>query len=212
MACIAEFGKGNFEAELEKFPGKKAFINGTIEKVRENLKSLIADTNMLAKAAVEGKLATRADTSKHQGDFQKIVQGVNDTLDAVIGPLNVAAEYVDRISKGDIPPKITDSYNGDFNVIKNNINTLIERLSEVVANIKTAADNVASGSQQMSSSTQEMSQGATEQAASAEASRSYYGEKEEHIRQAEELQKNIDQETAGFERELRLLRGMIEKP
>ena len=60
--------------------------------------------------------------SKHQGDFRKIVQGVNDTLDAVIGPLNVAAEYVDRISKGDIPAKITDSYNGDFNEIKNNLN------------------------------------------------------------------------------------------
>ena len=58
---------------------------------------------MLAKAAVEGKLATRADATKHQGDFREIVQGVNDTLDAVIGPLNVAAEYVDRISKGDIP-------------------------------------------------------------------------------------------------------------
>jgi hypothetical protein len=41
--------------------------------------------------------------------------GVNDTLDAVIGPLNVAASYVDRISKGDLPPKITDNYNGDFN-------------------------------------------------------------------------------------------------
>ena len=27
MACIAEFGKGNFTAVLEKFPGKKAFIN-----------------------------------------------------------------------------------------------------------------------------------------------------------------------------------------
>ena len=34
---------------------------------------------MLAKAAVDGKLATRADASKHQGDFRKIVQGVNDT-------------------------------------------------------------------------------------------------------------------------------------
>ena len=31
MACIAEFGKGNFDAPLEKFPGKKAFINDTIE-------------------------------------------------------------------------------------------------------------------------------------------------------------------------------------
>ena len=27
----------------------------------------------------------------------------------MIGPLNVAAEYVDKISKGDIPAKITDS-------------------------------------------------------------------------------------------------------
>jgi methyl-accepting chemotaxis protein len=40
---------------------------------------------LLTKAAVEGKLATRADAAKHQGDFRKIVEGVNQTLDAVIG-------------------------------------------------------------------------------------------------------------------------------
>ena len=87
---------------------------------------------MLVNAAVEGKLATRADASKHQGDFRKIVAGVNDTLDAVIGPLNVAAEYVDRISKGDIPPRITDSYNGDFNEIKNNLNQCIDAINALV--------------------------------------------------------------------------------
>ena len=74
----------------------------------------------------------RADATKHQGDFRKIVEGVNDTLDAVIGPLNVAAEYIDRISKGDIPPKITDSYNGDFNEIKNNLNQCIDGLGGLV--------------------------------------------------------------------------------
>ena len=132
MACITEFGNGNFEAELERFPGKKVFINETIEKMRTNLKALIADASMLSTAAVEGKLATRADASKHQGDFRKIVQGVNDTLDAVIGPLNVAAEYVDRISKGDIPPRITDSYNGDFNEIKNNLNNCIDIMNNLL--------------------------------------------------------------------------------
>ena len=126
MACLAEFGKGNFEAPLEKFPGKKAFINDTIEQMRTNLKALIADANVLSKAAIEGKLQTRADASKHQGDFRKIVEGVNATLDSVIGPLNVAAEYVDRISKGDIPPKITDTYHGDFNEIKGNLNACID--------------------------------------------------------------------------------------
>ena len=133
MACIAEFGKGNFEAPLERFPGKKAFINETIEQVRANLKALIADADFLVKAAVEGRLATRADASKHQGDFRKIVQGVNDTLDAVIGPLNVAAKYVDDISKGAIPPKIADAYNGDFNTIKNNLNQCIDVVNALVA-------------------------------------------------------------------------------
>jgi methyl-accepting chemotaxis protein len=144
MACIAEFGKGNFEAPLERFPGKKAFINETIEQVRTNLKGLIADTDVLVKAAVDGRLATRADAAKHQGDFRKIVEGVNQTLDAVIGPLNVAAEYMDRISKGDIPPKITDKYNGDFNEIKNNLNTCIEAVNFLIGDagalVKAAVD------------------------------------------------------------------------
>ena len=133
MACIAEFGKGNFDAPLEQFPGKKAFINDNIERLRVNLKALVADAGMLVKAAVEGKLATRADAGKHQGDYGKIVQGVNETLDAVIGPLNVAADYVDQISRGAIPAKITDTYNGDFNTIKNNLNTCIDAVNALVA-------------------------------------------------------------------------------
>jgi methyl-accepting chemotaxis protein len=133
MACISEFSKGNLDAELEKFPGKKAFINENIERLRAAVKALIVDANLLSKAAVEGKLSTRADASKHQGDYRKIVQGVNDTLDAVIGPLNVAARYVDQISKGDIPAKITDNYNGDFNELKNNLNTCIDAVNALVA-------------------------------------------------------------------------------
>ncbi len=114
--------------------------NGDFNEIKNNLNTcidavnlLVADANMLSRAAVEGKLATRADATKHQGDFKAIVQGVNNTLDAVIGPLNVAAEYVDRIAKGDIPKKITDNYNGDFNEIKNNLNTCIDAVNLLVS-------------------------------------------------------------------------------
>ena len=145
MACIAEFGKGNFEAPLEKFPGKKAFINDTIEEVRSKLKALIVDTDVLAQAAVKGQLATRADAGKHGGDFRKIVEGVNATLDAVIGPLNVSADYVDKISKGNIPAKITDNYNGDFNTIKNNLNTCIDAVGALVADANMLAQAAVEG-------------------------------------------------------------------
>jgi len=117
-----------------------ANYNGDFNTIKLNLNqcidavnSLVADASTLTKAAVEGRLETRADASKHQGDYRKIVQGVNDTLDAVIGPLNFSAGYVDRISKGDIPEKITASYNGDFNTIKINLNQCIDAVSTMVA-------------------------------------------------------------------------------
>jgi methyl-accepting chemotaxis protein len=126
--------------------------NGDFNEIKNNLNTcidaineLVADANMLAVAAVEGKLATRADASKHGGDFGKIVSGVNQTLDAVIGPLNVAAEYVDRISKGDIPAKITDNYNGDFNNIKDNLNTCIDAVNELVADANMLAKAAVEG-------------------------------------------------------------------
>jgi methyl-accepting chemotaxis protein len=99
--------------------------------LRDTLKILVSDAIMLAKAASEGKLDTRADESRHHGDFKAIINGVNKTLDNVIGPLNVAAEYVDRISKGDMPSKISDNYQGDFNEIKNNLNSLIDSINDV---------------------------------------------------------------------------------
>jgi methyl-accepting chemotaxis protein len=105
---------------------------------------MIHDADLLARAAVDGKLATRADASKHQGDFQKVVTGVNNTLDAVINPLNVTARYVDDIARGVIPPVITDSYNGDFNIIKNNLNNMVRMMSDLLAQtdiiIRGAAD------------------------------------------------------------------------
>ena len=101
--------RGNIPAKItDSYNGDFNAIKNNLNQCIDAVNSLVADASLLSKAAVEGKLATRADATKHQGDFQKIVSGVNDTLDAVIGPLNVAAEYVDRIAKGDIPPKITD--------------------------------------------------------------------------------------------------------
>jgi methyl-accepting chemotaxis protein len=95
----------------------------------------VGDGVALTQSMLEGKLAVRADAAKHQGDFKKVIEGFNLTLDNVIKPLNVSAEYVDRISKGDIPPKITDTYQGDFNEIKNNLNNCIDNITAMVTEV-----------------------------------------------------------------------------
>ncbi|MDD5284373.1 MAG: methyl-accepting chemotaxis protein [Desulfuromonadaceae bacterium] len=137
---LTRLSQGNTDVRIEPAAGdtetedvRKTFqiIGDSVNTCVESINALVSAAAMLSQAAVEGKLATRADASKHQGDFQKIVAGVNDCLDSVIGPLNVAAEYVDRISKGDLPPRISDNYNGDFNEIKNNLNVLIDAMNTV---------------------------------------------------------------------------------
>jgi methyl-accepting chemotaxis protein len=121
-------------AELRKV-GKRSEADKVVPsfiRTFNALEGLTNDANMLAKAATEGKLDTRADVKKHQGEYRKIIEGMNATQDAVIGPLNMAAEYIDRISKGEIPQKITDKYNGDFNEIKNTLNACIDGLQGLV--------------------------------------------------------------------------------
>ena len=138
MKAANEISDGNLDVELDiKSKDEIGNLAISFKKIIKSFKNLNEDTNILSKAAVEGELTIRADVSKHKGDFKKIVDGINHTLDSLIGPLNVTAEYVDRISKGDIPPKITDTYNGDFNEIKNNLNSCIDVMNGLLLETST---------------------------------------------------------------------------
>jgi methyl-accepting chemotaxis protein len=73
-----------------------------------------------------GELSTRADARSVPAEFGGLVDNLNHILEAIVTPLTMAANYVDRIAKGDIPAALTESYRGDFNTIKDNLNLLIE--------------------------------------------------------------------------------------
>ena len=138
--------KGNIPPKIAStYRGDFNEIKNSLNNCIDNINALVAEANSMAKMAVEGKLANRADASRHQGEFGRIVTGYNDTLDAVITPLNMAAKYMDRIAKGDIPPKITDNYQGDFNAIKNNLNTCIDAVNDLVADADTLARGAVAG-------------------------------------------------------------------
>lgn len=109
-------------------------------EMTQALKGLVSESEMLTKAAVNGQLEIRGEASRFKGGYREIIEGVNKTLDAVIEPLNVAADYVERISKGDIPAPISDNYSGDFNTIKNNLNTCIGAVNGLINDAATLAD------------------------------------------------------------------------
>ena len=95
------------------------------------LRKISDELNIVLKDVVNGKLNTRIEVEKINHEFKGITIGVNDTLDALVKPLKVSADHIQRISKGDMPQLITDQYYGDFNDIKESINLLISSLNEI---------------------------------------------------------------------------------
>jgi len=143
---IDRIGKGDIPERItDDYKGDFNEIKNNLNLCIDSVNGLIAESGMLTKAAKEGQLDIRGDASKFSGDYSGIVQGVNDTLDAVIGPLNVAAEYIDRIGKGDIPERITDDYNGDFNEIKNNLNLCIDSIKGLISESSMLTDAAKAG-------------------------------------------------------------------
>ncbi len=150
-ACVAaadRIAAGDFTVILDSTArDETGRLQHAMRQMVDSIQGVVNDTRLLTRAAIAGELATRADPARHQGEFRLVVIGINETLDAVIGPLNVAAEYVERIAIGNIPPRIIDSYRGDFLEIKNNINRCIDIMTNLLTETlrvieAAAADNL----------------------------------------------------------------------
>jgi methyl-accepting chemotaxis protein len=119
-------------------------------------------------AAREGDLSNRADVAPYRGKFQKIIQGFNDTLDAVMDPINEASVVLEKIAGKDMTARMMGEYKGDYARIKEALNSAVENLEKALRQVAIGADQVASASIQISTGGQSLSQGASEQASSLE--------------------------------------------
>ncbi len=130
--------KERYTAEASKLVrGERTFFRATVAPtfdghgeviaVAETLYSIDAEMATseeifrLAKAGEAGRLNERADLDRFDGRFRELLAGVNSVWDAVTRPLDLAADYTERLAKGDIPPTITEEARGTFNRIKNGL-------------------------------------------------------------------------------------------
>ena len=164
LKLVAE---GDFDKEIEEY----SRLGGRSEQdelvpafvtMMKSVAALVSDTQMLSEAAVHGRLSTRADASKHRGQFRKVVEGVNATLDAVIGPVQEVAQVLDRMAYCDYTSAISNQYAGDFNRLKNAVNaqaiqtrTAIEQIRSNVTALHDASEELNQLSQRMSVSADE---------------------------------------------------------
>ncbi|AVO53615.1 methyl-accepting chemotaxis protein [Ectopseudomonas mendocina] len=168
IACVQELGAGNLEAHLETFPGKKVFINETIEQLRTNMVALIEDTSLLSESAMHGKLDVRADANRHKGYYRNIVNGFNGTLEAIITPVNEAMAVISALAEGDLTRTMNGQYKGHLAELQQSLNGTVSKLADIIGQVHQSTGMLTSAAEEISATAQSLSQAASEQAASVE--------------------------------------------
>lgn len=168
LECFAAFGRGHFGAQLEPFPGELAMINQAVEQVRLNLQTLVEDADTLLEAALAGTLDLRVDASRHQGDFRKLVQGINNTLDAMIHPVQVLQSCLSTLAAGDLTGYVRAEFSGDHNLLKEALNTSLDALNSLLEMVQGTARQVESGARELAAASQTVAHGSSDAAASIE--------------------------------------------
>lgn len=142
--------------------------------------SLTAGVSELVEYVLKGRLDIRGDISKYQGNYAQIISGINDTLDAVVGPVKEIGRVLDLVASGDLTTEVTGEYQGDFATLKNSANTMITNLRSLVIDLGDQADKLVQSSRQLSegatqsglavqhiaTSSQQMARGAQDQSQS----------------------------------------------
>ncbi len=161
---VAEkIAEGDLTVKVEIL-SEKDILGKSLAEMVYTVKKIASEIKALTDAAQSGNLNIRGDADKFGGQYAAIITGVNRTLDAMTGPLNKTADYINRIARGDIPEKIITEYKGDFNEIKNNINTMIENLIRFAADVQQAAKEVAAGSELLNTNAAKVSERVGQQA------------------------------------------------
>jgi methyl-accepting chemotaxis protein len=132
------------------------------------LRGLVEESSRLSAAATAGQLSTRGEAARFQGAFRDLVQGINQTLDAVIQPVQEASTVLQRLADRDLTASVKGDYRGDHATIKESLNQAIGALNDALSNVAASTGQIASAADQIATTSQSLAQGASEQAASLE--------------------------------------------
>ncbi len=167
LMVMRNIADGNTEIEI-KPKVEDDEIGLALKETIESIHAVVHETKLLINETIEGRLDVRGNTYKFKGAYREIITGINKTLDAVIEPINHAAQVLGKLAAHDLAIRMEGNYKGDFAIIKDAINKAITNLDESMQQVAVGAEQVTNATELISTGNQIIAQGASTQASSLE--------------------------------------------
>lgn len=168
LELLCEYADGDLSRQVRDLPGQQAMLTEVLNGIRNQLRALLDGTTELVQAATEGDLSRRGAVDALAGEYKRVMAGINNTLDAVIGPIVEASDVLQAMAAYDLRARVKGAYRGDHARLKEALNTTALTLHDALVAVSAAVEQVSAGSKQIASSSNSVAHGATQQAAALE--------------------------------------------
>ena len=145
LDTLTEISEGDFVHHLGELPGDKAMYKKRIAAVEDGIDDMYRAIATLAYHVTEGELDFRADSSLYKGNWAKLVESLNQVVDAVSGPFNVIIKHMEEMQKGDFRHQIEEDYSGAYLQMKQTINSTISTIASYIDEIEFVLAQLAEG-------------------------------------------------------------------
>jgi methyl-accepting chemotaxis protein len=126
--------RGDITSTVEARSDKDA-LGRSFQQLQRELKRVIGEAGELVKCADGGDLKVRCDAASFQGAYRELVSGMNGMMDAMVAPINEAADVLERVAAQDLSVRMRGKYRGDFAKIKESMNTAVNNLDQALLQV-----------------------------------------------------------------------------
>jgi len=137
----------------------KEFRDRTVEVAMER------EINEVIQAASRTDFSKRISLDGKTGFFKLFSEGVNHILKFNQSAVQDLVRVFSALAKGDLTQSITNEYVGEFEQLKNDANTTVQRLTDIMVNIKQAATAVSHAAEEIMQGNLSLNQRTEQQAA-----------------------------------------------
>jgi len=131
--------QGRYQGDFETL---KEGVNQSVKQISNVVVLLRASSNSLKNGELK---PIKAETMTLYGDYNLVVQDLNDALTFMSGTVIDISKTLEHLSHGDFSSRVTADARGDFSLLKDSINITLENLDHFVEEVAQVQTRISEG-------------------------------------------------------------------
>ena len=165
------------DAEKEISGAKEQFVKITqaVNTARDAIARLVRDSTLIASAALAGDLSFRVDQTVHEGDYRKVIEGMNQTQATIEIPVREAMRIAKEYAGYNFSTRFGNTLDikGDWISFRSALDEIGDKVAEAISTINAQVKNLSAQADEAQVNVGEIAEGAGQMANNASQVSSY---------------------------------------